>query len=103
MGYRMGLSLTPELPPQPPNWGVEGFPFVIPAKRLEIDKARLIKHILALTSCFEQIIQLSPKPQVSERRSNNMCRTVVERPDHRFGDDLVRISNSVASSHYPTH
>ena len=34
------------------------------------------------------IVQLSPKPQMSERRSKTIC-AVVERPDHHFGDDLV--------------
>ena len=36
------------------------------------------------------IVQLLPKPQTSECRSNTMC-AVVERPDHHCGDDLVNL------------
>ena len=46
------------------------------------------------------IIQLSLKPQISERRSNTIC-AVVERPDHHFGDDLVWGNNSVPSDLQP--
>ena len=34
------------------------------------------------------IVLLSPKPQMSERGSSTIC-SVVERPDHHCGDDLV--------------
>ena len=34
------------------------------------------------------ILQLSPKPQMSQRRSSTMC-SVVERPDPHCGDGLV--------------
>ena len=36
------------------------------------------------------IVQLSPKPRMSDRRSNTIC-VVVERPDYPSGDDLVLI------------
>ena len=35
------------------------------------------------------VVQLSPKPQLSERRSNTIC-AVVEPPDHHGCDDLVQ-------------
>ena len=58
---------------------------------LEIDqnvnRASLVRHFLAMSLCLEQIIQLSPKFQVSERRSNTIC-AVVERPNHPCGADL---------------
>ena len=34
------------------------------------------------------IMQLSPKPRMSERRSSTIC-AIVERSDHRCGDDFV--------------
>ena len=35
-----------------------------------------------------KIVQLSPRPQMSEHRSNTIC-AVVERPHHHCGDDVV--------------
>ena len=65
----------------------------IAAKRLEIDenanRASTFENTLAGCEVMQWIIvQLSPKPQMNERRSNTMC-AVIERPDHHCGDDLV--------------
>ena len=87
VGYRIGLSPTRASPPTP-NLGVEKSPFQIAAKRLEIDentnRARLIKHFIVLNLC--------PKPRMSERRSNTIC-AVVGWPDHHCNTKVITTLN----------
>ena len=87
----MGSSPKPHGPlTQKP--GVEKSPFQISANRLKVDenvnRAHFRIHWLVVKWCNEQIVQLSPKPQMCERRSSTVC-AVVERLDHHCGDDLV--------------
>ena len=77
------------LPLNPQTGGFEKSPFQLAVKQLEIDeivnRARLMRHFLALNLVIEQScsFRLSPKRR-SERRSNTIC--VVVDP---CGDDLV--------------
>ena len=56
-----------------------------------------IEHISWLSSDALTIVQLSPKPQMSEHRSSTMC-AVVKWPDHHCGDDLVDKTSDLNSS-----
>ena len=56
------------------------------------------------------IVQLSPKPQMSEHKSSTLC-VVIERPDHHCRDDLVhfwhilwynRRNCHLCASHHPS-
>ena len=77
----------------PPRAGVEKSTCQIAAKRLEIDKnVNRMNTFQSTFSCTEvlpwTILQLSPKPQMSERRLHTIC-AVVQQHDHHYGDDLV--------------
>ena len=68
-------------------------PFQIAAKLLEVDenvtRAHLRTNWLGVNCEVmpRKIVQLSPKPQMSGRRSSTIC-AVVEWSDHHCGDDL---------------
>ena len=74
-------------------------PFPITDQRLEIDEMS-IEHVWSVFFWLWMMpwttVQLSPKPQMSERRWNTIC-AVDERPDHHCSDGLV-CSNRGASN-----
>ena len=90
-GYRMGISPTPTFSLAPKH-GADKSPFGTAGKRLKIGE-KCQQSMFGKTFSGSEfipriIVQFSPKPQMSECTSNKIC-AVVERPDHRCGDDLV--------------
>ena len=100
MGFEWAVqtSHTPN-PANPGGGAIDKSPFEIAAKRLEANengnRAGLMRHFCFLALNFAlNNLQLSPKPHLSERRSNTIC-AVVERPDHHCGDDRVNVTKLV--------
>ena len=93
-GLSNGPIPDPHSLPNPPNRGAEKSQFEIAAKRLEmtnkLNRARLIRHFLALNLCLEQSCSFCQSPKMGEGRSTaiNIC-SVVLRPDHNYGGNLV--------------
>ena len=85
---------------------IEKSPLQIAAKWLEIDeninRAHSRIHWLVVKWCHEQSSrQLLPESQMCERTSNTVC-TVIERSDHRRGDQAVFIPfHYIPSSYLP--
>ena len=89
-----GLSNKPIPDPHAPlrpKLGSKSSPFKVQPTGLRLMEMS-IEHILGwLVGCELMpwtIVKLSPKPQMSERKSSTIY-AVIERPDHHYDDDLV--------------
>ena len=97
-GLSNGSIPEPHVRPDPTNRGVEKSPFQITAKWMEIDehanRARLIRHLLALNLCIDQSYSfLSKPPNEWTQIERNMCGRRV----HHCGDDLDPIDTAYFS------
>ena len=74
----------PRFPRKPQIGGLKSLLFKLQPN----GRAQFLNTLAACEVIPWTIVQLSPKPQMSEHRSSTIC-AVVERPDHHYGDDLV--------------